>query len=51
VFLVVKFMNSLKNKSEDPQDPTETTPKNIELLHRVTELLEKQNKLIESDHR
>ncbi|MCL4113928.1 UNVERIFIED_CONTAM: hypothetical protein GTU68_057003 [Idotea baltica] len=51
VFLVVKFMNSLKNKSEDPQDPTETTPKNIELLHRVTELLEKQNELIESDHR
>ena len=46
VFLVVKFMNSLKRRSEDPVDATETTPKNIELLHKMTELLEKQNDLI-----
>ncbi|MFT4536644.1 MAG: large conductance mechanosensitive channel [Saprospiraceae bacterium] len=49
VFLVVKFMNSLKRKSEDPVDVTETTPKNIELLHKMTELLEKQNDMIEGN--
>lgn len=49
VFLVVKFMNSLKNKSENPSDKTEKTPKNIELLHKMTELLEKQNSLLEKD--
>ena len=50
VFLVVKFMNSLKNKSENPSDKTEKTPKNIELLHKMTELLEKQNSLLEKDN-
>lgn len=47
VFLVVKFMNSLKNKAENPQDVTVQTPKEIELLSKVTELLERQNALIE----
>ena len=48
VFLVVKLMNSIRNKSEDPQNSTVTTPKNIELLSRMTELMEKQVKLLES---
>ncbi len=47
VFLVVKLMNSLKKKSEDPKNPAEVTPKNIELLHRMTELMEKQITLLE----
>jgi len=47
VFLVVKFMNSLKNKAENPKDVTENTPKNIELLHRMTELMEKQIDIME----
>jgi len=46
VFLVVKLMNQLKNKAEDTDDATVTTPKDIELLNRVTELLEEQNKLL-----
>lgn len=42
VFIVVKFMNSIRKKSEDPQNKTVSTPKNIELLSRIAELLEKQ---------
>ena len=46
VFIVVKLMNQLKKKAEDTTDVTVTTPKDIELLSRVTELLEEQNKLM-----
>ena len=48
VFLVVKFINILRNKAEDPNDVTLTTPKDIELLNKVTELLEKQNEILEN---
>lgn len=48
VFLVVKFINVLRSKAEDPKDETMTTPKEIELLNRVTELLQIQNELLEN---
>jgi large conductance mechanosensitive channel len=48
VFLVVKLMNSLRKKADDPKDTTEVTPKDIELLDRMTELMEKQVMLLES---
>lgn len=48
VFLVVKFINILRNKAEDPKDETMTTPKDIELLNKVTELLQKQNEILEN---
>lgn len=48
VFVVVKVMNQLKNKAEDVEDITVKTPKDIELLNRMTELLEEQNKMLES---
>jgi large conductance mechanosensitive channel len=47
VFLVVKFINIIRNKAEDPQDVTIKTPKDIELLNEVTVLLKKQNELLE----
>lgn len=47
IFLVVKLMNSIRKKAEDPKNQTVTTPKNIELLSRITELLEKQVQLLE----
>ena len=47
VFLVVKFMNSLRKKADDPKNASEVTPKDIELLHRMTELMEKQSELLE----
>lgn len=46
VFMVVKFINRLKNKAEDVKDETIKTPKDIELLSKVADLLEKQNELL-----
>ncbi|RXG23490.1 large conductance mechanosensitive channel protein MscL [Leeuwenhoekiella aequorea] len=46
VFIVVKLMNSLRAKSEDEKNPTVETPKNIQLLARMNELLEEQNNIL-----
>ena len=46
IFIVVKFMNRLRNKSQDTKDETVATPKDIELLTRLTELMDEQNKLM-----
>ena len=48
VFLVVKIMNAIRKKADDPKNVAETTPKNIELLHRMTELMETQIKQLEA---
>jgi large conductance mechanosensitive channel len=47
VFLVVKFINIIRDKAEDPQDVTIKTPKDIELLNELTVLMKKQNELLE----
>jgi large conductance mechanosensitive channel len=46
VFMVVKAMNRLKNKSQDIKDTTVKTPKDIELLSNLNDLMEEQNKLL-----
>jgi large conductance mechanosensitive channel len=46
IFLVVKFMNRLRNKAQDSADKTVSTPKDIELLHDLKELMEAQNELL-----
>ena len=46
VFLVVKGMNRLRDKSQDTKDKTVKTPKDIQLLSDLTELMEEQNKLL-----
>ena len=46
VFMVVKFMNKLKTKADDTKDATVKTPKDIELLNKVTDLLEEQYKIL-----
>ncbi|WAC02302.1 large conductance mechanosensitive channel protein MscL [Lacinutrix neustonica] len=46
VFLVVKAMNRLRERSQNPKDKTVKTPKDIELLTGLTELMEEQNKLL-----
>lgn len=46
IFFVVKFMNRLKTKSENVEDVTVQTPKDIELLNKVANLLEKQNEIL-----
>ncbi|WP_372916980.1 large-conductance mechanosensitive channel protein MscL [Salegentibacter sp.] len=46
IFLVIKVINRFRRKAEDPQDLRETTPKDIELLSKLTDLMEEQNKLL-----
>ncbi|GAA4807226.1 large conductance mechanosensitive channel protein MscL [Litoribaculum gwangyangense] len=46
VFIVVKFMNKLRNRAQDTKDETVATPKDIELLSKLTELMEEQNTLL-----
>ncbi len=48
VFIVVKFMNRLKKKAQDTTDETVVTPKDIELLDKLTKLMEEQNALLKS---
>lgn len=46
IFMVVKFINRLNKKAEDPSDTTISTPKNIQLLMDMNELLKEQNKIL-----
>lgn len=46
VFIVVKFLNSLKKKAENPNDMSLAPSKDIELLSRLTQLMEEQNQLL-----
>ena len=46
IFIVVKFINRLNQKAEDPTDKTISTPKNNQLLMDMNELLREQNKIL-----
>lgn len=46
VFLVVKGMNRLRDKAQDPKNVVVKTPKDIELLAKLTTLMEEQNALL-----
>ncbi|MDT0650656.1 large-conductance mechanosensitive channel protein MscL [Autumnicola edwardsiae] len=46
IFVVVKFINRFKKKAEDPKDKTVVTPKDIELLSNLNDLMEEQNKML-----
>jgi len=48
IFVVVKGMNKLRDRAQDTKDVTVKTPKDIELLTNLTELMEEQNKLLRS---
>ncbi|WP_250432409.1 large conductance mechanosensitive channel protein MscL [Hanstruepera flava] len=48
IFIVVKFMNRLRKKAQDTKDTTVSTPKDIELLSNLSELMEEQNRLLKS---
>jgi large conductance mechanosensitive channel len=49
VFILVKFMNRLRNKAQDPKNETVVTPKDIQLLSDLKNLMEEQNKLLKSN--
>ena len=44
-------MNAVRKKADDPKNPTEVTPKDIELLHKISELMEKQIHLLENQQK
>lgn len=46
IFVVIKFINRVRDKAEDPQNVEEITPKNIELLSNLEELMKEQNDLL-----
>ncbi len=46
IFVVVKAMNRLRSKAQDTKDETVVTPKDIELLGKLNELMEEQNQLL-----
>ena len=48
VFFVVKVMNRLKRKSQDVEDKTVVTPKDIELLSDLKSLMQEQNALLKN---
>lgn len=46
IFFVIKMMNNLKRKAEDPENPQVVTPKDIELLASIESLIKDQNSLL-----
>ncbi|MEJ1222006.1 large-conductance mechanosensitive channel protein MscL [Sediminicola sp. 1XM1-17] len=48
IFVVIKFINRFKTKSEDPKNQEVATPKDIELLANLEKLMKEQNKLLKS---
>tara|TARA_B100001093_G_C26438924_1_gene847221 strand:- start:116 stop:541 length:426 start_codon:yes stop_codon:yes gene_type:complete len=49
IFIVVKFFNRLKNKSNDLNDKTVSTPKDITLLNEIKLILKQQNDILKKD--
>jgi|TARA_R110002051_G_scaffold165130_3_gene235949 large conductance mechanosensitive channel len=49
IFVVVKFINRFKEKSEDPANKEVETPKNIALLSSLENLLKEQNEILKSN--
>lgn len=46
VFIVVRLMNRFRNKAQDPKNKEVVTPKDIELLSNLNDLMEEQNRLL-----
>ena len=51
IFIVIKAMNKLRTKAEDPKDIEEVTPKDIELLDQLKNLMEEQNELMRNSRK
>ncbi|WP_179334617.1 large conductance mechanosensitive channel protein MscL [Winogradskyella costae] len=49
VFLVVKGMNRLRTRAHDSKDKTVITPKDIQLLSDLKELMEEQNNMLKAN--
>ena len=48
IFIMLKFINRFKEKSENPANPEVATPKNIELLSNLESLMKEQNAILKN---
>ncbi|KAA2217113.1 MULTISPECIES: large-conductance mechanosensitive channel protein MscL [Maribacter] len=48
IFVMLKFINRFKEKSEDPANAEVVTPKNIELLSNLESLMKEQNTILKN---
>lgn len=48
IFVVIRFINRMKTKAEDPENKAEVTPKDIELLSNMEKLMKEQNAILKA---
>lgn len=46
IFIVLKGINKMRDKAENPEDKEVETPKNIQLLSNLEKLMKEQNELL-----
>ncbi len=46
IFLVIRFMNRFRAQAQDPKNKKVVTPKDIELLSNLNDLMKEQNELL-----
>jgi large conductance mechanosensitive channel len=46
IFIVIKLMNKLRDNAQDPNNNKVVTPKDIELLNDLKELMQEQNAIL-----
>lgn len=51
IFILVKGLNRLRHRAENPEDVEVVTPKNIELLSNMEKLLKEQNELLRNSNK
>lgn len=51
IFIMLKFINRFKEKSENPANPEVATPKNIELLSNLESLMKEQNAILKNQEK
>ena len=49
IFIVVKLMNRFRAKAQDPKNKKVSTPKDIELLSNMNDLIKEQNELLRNN--
>lgn len=49
IFIVVKLMNRFRAKAQDPKNMKVSTPKDIELLSNMNDLIKEQNELLRNN--
>lgn len=47
IFFVIRFIKRLQDKRDNPSDTSVATPKDIQLLNEMKNLLSKQNEILE----